>query len=200
MAKGRGISLSGSGAVKAFDHGGISCRVCERDLGEKRKAHRIMPKDGGRCEEHYRFEAGEPQRTQEAKDFIERWKRVVQQRDAAAQSFPVSPQPGSDSLDTGSVLDEEDSSVPKRKPVDAAMIAEMRKDAEAGMSINQISVKHAISWPTVKLHLGGVRNGHGKSGHAKKNGRTAIAQGNGSTGVQVGVELLDRVWATLAPE
>jgi hypothetical protein len=99
MAKGRGITISThdfnpkTGQRPAFDHGGISCRPCERDLGQNRKAHRIMHKGGGRCEEHYRYEAGLPQRTPEAAEFIERWKQVVRELGAPIEVDSIPPEP-----------------------------------------------------------------------------------------------------------
>ena len=81
MPRGPAITLSTKGDGPGTGRDEKWCRPCERDLGEKRKAHRIMPKDGGRCEEHYREQAGEPQRTPEAVEFIKRWKRVLADAD-----------------------------------------------------------------------------------------------------------------------
>lgn len=54
-----------------------------------------------------------------------------------------------------------------RKQTDVAVQIAIRRDAAAGMSLNEIAAKHKVSWPTAKRYAGGANGGKHAGGVPK---------------------------------
>lgn len=139
---------------------GKFCFECNK-IGLLRKAHRIVPKYGAACDEHYREHAGLPQITMEGKGLILRWKTAM----AAA---PVQPPETSEKPEPEiQTQPKETHAVPKQ--IDETVKEEIRKDWAAGMNYEQIRRKHMTSWITVKniITAAGGANGHNSAKKSK---------------------------------
>lgn len=74
------------------------------------------------------------------------------------------------------------------------------KDAAAGMTVEQIRVKHGVGWPTAKRIIddGGIATRPARRGRAAK---AAAKSSNGSSvTMRVTQEMVDAFWAALALE
>lgn len=125
---------------------GKFCFEC-KEVGWLRKAHRIIPKHGAVCDEHYRHHEGLPQLTPEANALIARWKAL---------------KPKEVEVET-KIETEGETQMRTSQPPEQSVIDAMRADFAAGMNVEQVRKKHHVSWPTAKKYCG---NGHKA---AKKN-------------------------------
>ncbi len=67
---------------------GKFCVRCA-NVGIKSKAHRIMPKGGARCDEHFRDESGLPQLREEANLFIAHCKELEAKKNESLPNKPA---------------------------------------------------------------------------------------------------------------
>lgn len=109
------------------------CIPCKK-IGVDRKAHRIMPSGGGRCDEHFRDEQGLPQLSPEAVRFIQLCKE--REKNPAGSATELEAQ--YDRVEK-----------PVRKKFDYKA---MQVDRDAGMRITDIAKKHGCSIPSVSVN------------------------------------------------
>lgn len=113
------------------------CVPCKK-IGLTRKAHRVMPGGGGRCDEHFREEQGLPQLNEAAKAFIAHCKEYEQ-----TQSGPK-PKP------------------PDWKPTEKNKVTvdcvAMQKDRDAGMKPKDLAEKYGVNYGYVMNHTTKPKN------------------------------------------
>jgi len=127
------------------------CRTCET-MGIHTPATRILPSGGGRCEEHYRKEAGlPPLRSASGKEIHS---VAVGSAAPAAAAAPPAVKIGSEAK-AAAAKEKEDpmnSEDGRRSKFDAAA---MQADRDAGMSCPQIAKKYACHKASVYNHTKG---------------------------------------------
>ena len=83
---------------------------------------------------------------------------------------------------------------PMAKRIDEATKAAIRKDAADGMSVEQIRIKHHVSWPSARDIVKGSVGGAARV----KRGRPAKVSANAASVTPTGsVQLCDAMWAAL---
>src|SRR6267142_5768239 len=110
------------------------CNSCKK-VGLQRKAHRIMPGEGGaQCDEHFRDISGLPQLNEEAKRFIAQCTETLVNPAAGVPHPPGSAAPAPKGV---------------RKRLD---FAAMQKDRDAGMKIAEVAKKYDCSYASVSTN------------------------------------------------
>lgn len=113
---------------------GKLCNSCKK-IGLQRKAHRIMPGEGGaQCDEHFRDISGLPQLNEEAKRFIEMCKARAVDPNA---ELPDVPRPSY--------------TLEAPRPMQRLDYEAMPADRDAGMKIADIAKKHDCSCASVSM-------------------------------------------------